>query len=131
MWAEASDHWVHERAEKRVRDALMAGIGGAFGRPYFVEQEQSDDTGRFDIGFREFAGGGTSTLHAILELKAARSFGSGGAPESAAKVASNVVGGIEQSYAYAEEHGARDAACLVFDLRTQERQFEQFSERSP
>jgi hypothetical protein len=122
LWEKASHHWVHERAEKRVQDALMAGIGGAFGRPYFVEQERPGDTGRFDIGFRESADGGTSTLHAILELKVARSRGSGGASESRAKVKAHIVDGIEQSYAYAKEHGARDAACLVFDLRKEDKQ---------
>jgi len=121
LWEDRSKHWAHERAEKRVQDALMAGIGGAFGRPYFVEQERTGDTGRFDIGFREGQGGGTSTLHAILELKVARSFGSGGAPYAPASVEAHVVDGIEQAWAYSDEHGGR-GACLVFDLREADKQ---------
>lgn len=121
LWEVGSKHWAHERAEKRVQDALIAGIGGAFGRPYFVEQERTGDSGRFDIGFRERQGGGTSTLHAILELKVARSFGSGGAPRSPSSVEAHVVDGIEQSWAYSDEHGGRPA-CLVFDLREADKQ---------
>ncbi len=124
LWEKPSDYWVHKRAEKRVQDALMAGIGGAFGRPYFVEQEKPGDTGRFDIGFRESVGGGTSTLRAILELKVARSIGSGGAPRTTGDVEEHVVAGVEQAWAYAGEHGVGDAACLVFDLRKEDKQME-------
>lgn len=124
LWEKPSKHWVHARAERRVQDALMAGIGGAFGRPYFVEQEKPGDAGRFDIGFRESAGGGTSTLRAILELKVARGFGSGGTSQTTAEVEAHIVGGVEQACAYAGEHGARDVACLVFDLRPEKKQIE-------
>lgn len=122
LWEKASDHWAHERAEKRVQDALMAGIGGAFGRPYFVEQERSGDAGRFDIGFRERIGGGTTTLHAILELKVARSFRNSGATVSPTDTEAHVISGVEQVWAYADEHQAGDMACLVFDLRTPDAQ---------
>lgn len=121
LWEDPDKHWAHDRAEKRVQDALMAGIGGAFGRPYFVEQERTGDAGRFDIGFREREAGGTSTLHAILELKVARSFGSGGTPYGPARVEAHVVDGIDQAWAYSDEHGGR-AACLVFDLRKADKQ---------
>jgi hypothetical protein len=124
LWEVPSHHWAHGRAEKRVQDALLAGLGGAFGRPYFVEQERSGDSGRFDIGFRETAGGGTSTLRAILELKVARSFGSGGVPVTTSDVEKHIVGGVEQSAAYVQDHGAADAACLVFDLRVSDAQVE-------
>jgi hypothetical protein len=117
LWERPSHHWAHERAEKRVQDALIAGIGGAFGRPYFVEQELAAHTGRFDIGFRESIGGGTSTLHAILELKVARSFGKSGISVSVTETERHVVEGVEQVRAYSDEHGAQNAACLVFDLR--------------
>jgi hypothetical protein len=130
LWKKPTDHWVHRRAEKRVQDALMAGLGGAFGRPYFVEQEQSSDSGRFDIGFRESVGGGTSTLRAILELKVARSFGCGGASQAPSKVVSHIVEGINQSAAYAKDRDAQDAACLVFDLRKEEAQDEPGSARA-
>jgi hypothetical protein len=122
LWTDGDKHWPHPRAEKRVQDALMAGIGGAFGRPYFVEQEKSGDAGRFDIGFRERAGGGTSTLHAILELKVAKSFSGGGVPVSAADTEARVISGVEQVWAYADEHEAGERACLVFDLRTPDAQ---------
>lgn len=121
LWQDANRHWVHKRAEKRVQDALMAGLGGAFGRPYFVQQEIQGHSGRFDIGFRE-AQDGTSTLHAILELKVARSYGSTGAPVASTANDAHLVEGVEQAWAYSDEHGARDAACLVFDLRLLEQQ---------
>jgi hypothetical protein len=130
LWEQPSSHWAHNRAEKRVQDALMAGLGGAFGRPYFVEQERTGDAGRFDIGFRESVGGGTSTLRAILELKVAKTFGSSGSPVSAQANEDHIIGGVDQSSAYAEEHEVRDAACFVFDLRKVEAQDESEAARS-
>jgi hypothetical protein len=122
LWADSDHHFAHKRAEKRVQDALLLGIGGAFGPPYIVEQERPGNSGRFDIGFRESAGGGTTTLHAILELKVARSFGSTGKSVSEARTEAHIIDGVEQAYAYAYEHEARDKACLVFDLRTTDAQ---------
>ena len=100
----------------------MAGLGGRFGRPYFVEQERPANSGRFDIGFREQGAGGASTLHAILELKVTRSYGSGGASVGPGQVEQHVVDGVEQARAYSDEHGASNAACLVFDLRVPDKQ---------
>lgn len=120
LWEDGSKHWVHKRAEKRVQDALMAGLGGAFGRPYFVDQEVSSDSGRFDIGFRESTAPGTTALRAVLELKVARSFGSTGNSKSLAENEGHALDGVEQAWSYADDHGTDDSACLVFDLRTDE-----------
>lgn len=120
LWQNHAKYWAHERAEKRVQDALMAGLGGAFGKPYFVDQEAASDSGRFDIGFREATAPGQTTLHAILELKLARSFGSTGIPKSPSDNEQHAVDGVEQAWAYAADHGTKGAACLVFDLRTED-----------
>lgn len=120
LWEDGSKHWAHKRAEKRVQDALMAGLGGAFGRPYFVDQEVSSDSGRFDIGFRELTAPGTTALRAVLELKVTRSFGSTGSAKSLAENEQHALDGVEQAWSYADDHGADDSACLVFDLRTDE-----------
>ena len=120
LWEDGSKHWAHKRAEKRVQGALMAGLGGAFGRPYFVVQEVSSDSGRFDIGFREFTAPGTTALRAVLELKVARSFGSTGSAKSLAENEQHALDGVEQAWSYADDHGADGSACLVFDLRTDE-----------
>lgn len=120
LWQDGSKHWAHFRAEKRVQDALMAGLGGAFGSPYFIEQEFSGDTGRFDIGFRESIATGVTKLHVILELKVTRSFGSTGTSMSFKENEQHVVEGVEQAWSYADEHGADAAACLVFDLRKED-----------
>lgn len=120
LWQDRSKYWAHKRAEKRVQDALMAGLGGAFGRPYFVVQEVSSDSGRFDIGFREATAPGTTALRAVLELKVARSFGSTGSAKSLAENEQHAVDGVEQAWSYADDHGADESACLVFDLRADE-----------
>lgn len=122
LWTNRNLYHAHRLAERRVQEALVAGLGGTFGDPYFVVQERAGQTGRFDIGLRERATDGASILHAILELKVARAYGSGGAVKSLSAVTEAVVDGVEQARAYSDEHNAKTAACLVFDLRKAEQQ---------
>jgi hypothetical protein len=120
LWEDRDKHHAHQRAEKRVQDALMAGLGGAFPSPFYVDQELTGHTGRYDISFREHTAYGTTKLHAVIELKIARSYGSKGAHQTDADNQQIAVDGVTQVRAYADEHEATDAACLVFDLRTPE-----------
>jgi hypothetical protein len=122
LWEKTTHHWAHERAEKRVQDALLTGLGGRFGRPYFADQEISGDAGRYDIGFRKKGTNGVVQLLAVLELKVARAFGSTGTAKSEAETEGHVSDGIDQARAYANERAAQEAACLVFDLRKTENQ---------
>lgn len=122
LWEEPSKHWPHDHAERRVQDALLGGLGGAFGPPFFVEQEKTTDSGRFDLGFRRSLGGAATQLHAILELKVTRSFTDGGTKKTPLDNERHVYKGVEQAWSYADDYGDEggtpDAACLVFDLRT-------------
>lgn len=122
LWSDGDKHWVHEAAERRVQDALTAGISGACADPFFVDEELTGKTGRYDIGVRERLGPGSTRLHTILELKVTRSFGKGGGAYTATQNNETVMSGVEQVYSYAAEHGASGKACLVFDLRKREQQ---------
>lgn len=120
LWQDPDKHWAHEHAEKRAQEALMLGLDTQWPRPFFAEEEIRSDTGRYDIAFKKVLSPGVVETRAILELKVTRSRGHNGGPYADGRNAANTVMGVEQAKGYALDHGTRDAACLIFDLRTDE-----------
>lgn len=117
-WQDHKKFWVAAEAEHVIEACLQSSLQEAF-PSCVVRKEQETPVGRSDLEIHEshFDDLGTSTCHAILELKVLRTRNSGGNAVSDAKNDKDVRDGVIQADEYRKHKSARAAALCCFDMR--------------
>ena len=118
LWRNASEYRVKRDAEALVQSHLKAGLVMRF--PYCtIRHEQPQQAGRTDIEIeqRNPHDGAAFTLHAIIELKVLRSFGSTGSKVTQAATERQIREGVRQAAAYRKYKSAEWSALCCFDMR--------------
>jgi hypothetical protein len=116
LWEKPSQHWPVERVEEKIQEILRIGLQSAL-YSAFVKVEQPQPSGRIDLVIEERVAPSTFVRHALLELKALRSYGSTGKSVSQRMNEEWVAEGVDQVASYRNESESRAAALVCFDLR--------------
>jgi hypothetical protein len=118
FWKDGSKWWPTKQAEDLVQLYLRVGLTTAF-PTCVIRAERTLSAGRLDLIIEEShpTNRGDVTLHAVLELKVLRSFGSTGNAVSETEVKEWIQSGVQQAAAYRDDIGAKLASLCCFDMR--------------
>ncbi len=118
LWKDSQKGWPSDKAEDLIQNCLHVGLTRAFPN-CTVRAEQPSPGGRLDILVEEPhpEGYGQIIVHAILELKVLRSFGSGGIAVREREVSKWIESGVIQAAEYRRDRHALASALCCFDMR--------------
>ncbi len=119
FWKDAGNGHPVKEAERTVQDLLRAGLAGRFNW-CSIRSEQAGKVGRTDLEIIDDRTGdaGSSTHHALLELKVLRSFSHMGAAYPASGATEAVTKGLEQANSYGNDKNSLLRMLCCFDMRT-------------
>lgn len=117
LWEKPAKWWPIKEAELGIQMYLKIGLAYALAT-CIVRYEQPGAEGRLDILVEERGQqDGTVLMHAILELKVLRSFGSSGKSVSEAECLRWMKKGVKQAVIYGQSRFAKECALCCFDMR--------------
>jgi len=117
LWEKATKWWPIEDAELGVQSHLHSGLSAAL-IGCTIRPEQPSPVGRHDLLIEESCPTpGLVMIHAILELKVIRSFGSTGRTCSDAENLKWMKSGVKQALTYQKKRSAKECALCCFDMR--------------
>jgi hypothetical protein len=120
LWQQSNKWYPVKNAEAIIQWSLKSGLVAAF-PSCIVRHEQPGVPGRIDLEIEEINPVDRGVIvHAVLELKVLRSYGSEGIPVTSNETLSWIESGVKQAAAYRDDRGARAAALCCFDMRKED-----------